>query len=568
VPDEIADRKRGWRLPLFASLQGYQRSWLSADLVAAATLLAIAIPEQLATARLAGMPPITGYYAFVAGTVLFALLGTHPQLSVGADSTIAPLFAVVVVGLAPVGGAHYAAQVGILAVMTGVLVFLVGLLRFGWIAQLLSAPIIAGFLAGVAVIIVIHQLPDLLGLPAVSGSPVHRVVTAARHLADGNVWSICVAVAVLVVIVIGGRVDRKLPAALLGLLAATVAVGGLDLRGHGVAVLGAVAHEAPHVGLTGLSWHVLRILAPGSAVIALVIVSQTAATTRAFADPSDHPINVSRDFAGVGAGSIAAGLVGAFAVNASPPRTQAAISAGGRSQLAGLVAAAIVVALVPAAGLLRDVPLAALAAVLLYIAGRIFRLRELVAIARFDGFEFGLAVVALLTVVFVGVEQGIAVSVGLAILDRTRLSARPQAHVLGRIPGTTSWVPKLGPQTTVEVPGVRAVLFATPLWYANADRFSSELDAVLDQIGDGPTLLVLDVVGMTDIDFTGTRAVAALLDRIEHTQVSIAMARAGAHLRNNLTRAGLLDRIGADNFHDSVDAAVTTVTGSASSGPP
>ncbi len=549
--------KRGRRLPLLLSLHGYRRSWLPADLVAAAALLAIAIPEQVATARLAGMPPITGYYAFVAGTVLFALLGAHPQLSVGADSTIAPLFAVGVVGLAPAGGAQYPERVALLAVMTGALVLLVGLLRFGWVAQLLSAPIIAGFLAGVAVIIVIHQLPDLLGLDAVDGSPLHRVVTIARQLGDANAWSFGIAMAVFALIVVGHRVDRRLPGPLVGLLGATVVVGAFDLQSHGVAVLGAVAHGAPHFGLPGLSWHAVRDLAPGAAAIALVVVTQTAVTARGFADPSGRAIRISRDFAGAGAGSIVAGLAGAFAVNASPPRTQAAISAGGRSQLAGLAAAVAVVAFVPAAGLLRDLPPAALAAVLVYIAARIFRLNELVAIARFDALEFGLSIVALLTVVFVGVEQGILVSVVLAMLDRTRLSARPQAHILGRIPATTSWVPRSGPEATVEVPGVRAVLFATPLWYANADRFSSELDALLEQAEDAPTLLVLDVVGMTDIDFTGARAVAALLDRIERTHVSIAVARAGAHLRNNLARAGLVDRIGADHFYDSVDEAVT-----------
>ncbi|HVT41993.1 MAG TPA: SulP family inorganic anion transporter, partial [Acidimicrobiales bacterium] len=151
-------------LPVFTSLHGYQRAWASADLIAGITLLVIAVPEQLATSRLAGMPPITGFYAFVAGTVLFALLGSNPQMSVGADSTIAPLFAVGVAGLAVTGSLHYVELVSILAVMVGVLVLLVGLLRLGWIAEFLSTPIVTGFLSGVAIIIVIHQLPDFLGL--------------------------------------------------------------------------------------------------------------------------------------------------------------------------------------------------------------------------------------------------------------------------------------------------------------------------------------------------------------------------------------------------------------------
>lgn len=172
-------------------------------------------------------------------------------------------------------------------------------------------------------------------------------------------------------------------------------------------------------------------------------------------------MNVSRDFLGVGAG-VAAGLTGSFPVNASPPRTAVVAAAGGRSQGTGLGAAAAVVVLIPNAGLLRDVPLATLAAVLLAVAARMFPTRELLAIGRFDLFESGLAVITLLTVALVGVEQGIGVAVGLAILDRTRLSARPQLHVLGRIPGTTSWAPLSSAEHAAQVPEVLVVLYATP----------------------------------------------------------------------------------------------------------
>src|SRR5580700_7499882 len=159
----------------FSSLHGYQRAWASADLVAGLALLVIAVPEQLATSRLAGMPPITGFYAFVAGTLLFALLGSNPQMSVGADSTIAPLFAVGLSHLAPLGSAGYVSLVSILAVMVGIIVALIGLLRLGWIAEFLSMPIITGFMGGVAVTILVHQLPDFFGLGSVSGSNLHRV---------------------------------------------------------------------------------------------------------------------------------------------------------------------------------------------------------------------------------------------------------------------------------------------------------------------------------------------------------------------------------------------------------
>jgi len=354
------------------------------------------------------MAPVTGLYAFVAGTVMFALLGSNRHLSVGADSTIAPLLAVGVARLAAAGSPRYVALVGLLAVLVGVLVGLVGVLRLGWIAEFLSTPIITGFLAGVAVIIVIHQLPDLLGLPSTSGSSLQRVSAVLSHLSQVNGATVGIGVGVFSVIALAQRLSPRLPGAFVGLLGAGVLVAVLGRATHGVAVLGAVAHGAPHVGLPGLSWSAIGSLLPVAAVVALVVISQSAATTRAFADQDGYAVDVDRDFLGVGAGSMLAGLIGSFAVNASPPRTAAVASAGGRTQLAGL---------------LSDVPLSSLAAVLIFIAIRLVHGGDLAAVFRFDLWEFALAVLTFLAVAVLGVEQGIGVAVGLAILDRTRLSA-------------------------------------------------------------------------------------------------------------------------------------------------
>lgn len=538
---------------------GYQKSWATPDLVAGITLLVIAVPEQLATSRLAGMPPISGFYAFIAGTVLFALLGSNPQMSVGADSTIAPLFAVAIAHLAPAGSTSYVDLVGILAVMVGAIVAAVGLLRLGWIAEFLSAPIITGFMAGVAVIIVVHQLPDFFGLPPVSGSNLHRVIQVVSHLGNTNGWTLGIGAVVLAVVFAAERIDRKLPGALVGLVGSTLLVGALGLEAHGVGVLGTLAHGAPRLGLSGMSWSSLGSVAPVAGVVALVVVSQTAATTRAFADQGHYEVDVARDFLGVGAGSVVAGLCGSFPVNASPARTAAIASAGGRTQAAGLGAAAAMILLIPAAGLLKDVPLATLSAVLIFVATRVFHGRDLVAIAKFDRFEFGLAIVTLLTVALIGVEQGIAVAVALAILDRTRLTARPQLHVLGRIPGSTSWTPLSSGEGATQVPSVLVMLFSTPLWYANAIRFRTEVAASLPRALGTPQLFVLDAIGMNDIDFTGCRAFTEVLDQFDHDHIAFGMARTSAQLRLSLQRSGLLARIGEDRFFPTVDEAVTAL---------
>jgi high affinity sulfate transporter 1 len=546
---------------VLSSVWGYRPEWATADLIAALTLLAIAVPEQLATSRLAGMPPVTGLYAFIAGTLLFAALGSNPQMSVGADSTIAPLFAVGIAHLAPLGSARYVDLVGILAVTVGVLVALVWLLRLGWVAEFLSAPIITGFLAGIAVVIVVHQLPDLLGVRGGGGSTLHRISVALSHIDKTNGWTLAIAIAVFAIVVAAERLDRRLPAALLALVASTVFVGALHLHHHhGVAVLGAIAHGAPHFGLRGLSFTTLGKVAPIAGIVALVVVSQTAATTRAFADQGGYTVDVNRDLLGTGAGSVVAGLAGAFPVNASPARTAAVAAVSGRTQAAGLAAAAGMIVVIPAAGVLKNLPLATLAGVLVFVAARIFRVRDLVSIARFDAFEFALAVVTLLTVALVGVEQGIGVAVGLAILDRTRLSARPQLHVLGRIVGTTSWSPVTSGEHTEQVPGVLVVLFATPLWYANAVHFRAQLEAAIAHADPRPKVVVLDAIGMSDIDYTGARALHEELDELDREQISFAVARAGEHMRQSLALSGLLQRIGPDRLFPAVDEAVTALT--------
>jgi sulfate permease, SulP family len=549
------------RPPLvLTSLRGYQRSWASPDLVAGLTLLAIALPEQLATSRLAGMPPITGFYAFIAGTLLFAFLGSNPQMSVGADSTIAPLFAAGVMTFAALGSPRYIELVSILAVMVGLIVMLVSILRLGWIAEFLSTPITTGFLSGVGVIIVIHQLPDFFGLPSTSGSDQHRFFYVVDHLSEVQLGALLMGLGVMAVVLVCARVNRRIPGALIALVGSIVLVHVFDLSAHGVPVLGTIHSGAPHFGLTGLSWSTVSELFPLAGVVALVVITQTAATTRAFAAQGEYDVDAGRDFLAVGAGSVLAGLVGSFPVDASPPRTGALVNAGGRTQVGPLAAAVVVLLFLPFANVLMDVPLSMLAAVLIVIGVRLFKWRDLRSIAHFDLTEFGLAAITLLVVVLVGVEQGIAVAVGLAIIDRIRRTSRPQLHQMGLVPGTTSWIPIIPGVDAAPMPGVLVVLFATPLWFANAVHFGEEVEKAFAGAGPKPRVLILDTLGMYDIDYTGSRALGRLLDRCEHDHVIFGIARAGDHLRHSLDRSGLMARIGTDHCFATVDAAVDGLT--------
>jgi SulP family sulfate permease len=538
------------------TLRGYQKSWLGADLGAGLTLVAIAVPEQMATARLANLPAVAGLYAFVAGSLLFALLGRSHHTSVGADSTITPVLAAGVAALAAVGTARYSHLVSFLALMVGALVLAIGLLRLGWIAEFLSTPVVTGVLAGIAVEIVVRQLPAILGLPGGGTSTVARVRAVAHQIGHSNGWSAGIAAAVLAVIVVAGRVDRRIPGALVGLVGSILVVAALGLRAHGVAVLGAVSGGLPTIGMPSASAADVRHLVVPALTVAFVCVVQTAATLRSSTD-APSPADFNRDLVALGAGSVAAGFCGSFAVNASPPRTEVVAASGGRTQLTGLVAAAATLGVVlVATGLLRDLPQAALAAILVFVATRLFQVSGLRSILSYDRLEFGLAVVTLLTVSFVGIEQGVVVAMLLSLADRTRRSARPRDAVLGREPGTVHWIPPDVGAPTEQVPGVIVYLIYAPIWYGNADYIRLRIRAILDQASGPVHTLVIDANGVSDIDYTGVLALGQLATELKAMGVATGIARASHLVHHDLKHSGFLLDVGPDRVFASVEEAV------------
>jgi SulP family sulfate permease len=542
---------------LFPSLRGYQREWISADVLAGLTLVAIAIPEQMATARLANMPAVTGLYALVAGSLLFAAFGRGRQLSVGADSTIAPVMATGVAAIAVLGSPHYIALVSMLALIVGVLVAAVGLLRLGWIAEFLSAPVITGILAGISVQIVLRQLPAILGLAGGGTTAVGRLRKVSQQLGHTNGWAVGIAVGVFAVIIISEKLSRRIPGALIGLVASILFVSALGLKSHGVEVLGSIHGGLPSFGLPSGGWkNAGRLIGP-ALTIAFICIAQTAATVRAAGTGPDQAEDFNRDLIALGVGSLAAGLSGSFAVNASPPRTQVVISSGGKSQVACLVAAAVaLVVVLVATGLLKDLPEATLGAILLFVATRLFRPADLRAIMRFDRFEFALALITMAAVAFLGTEQGVVVAMLLALGERTRRAVRPLDAVLGREPGTDHWIPVDIGKPTEQVPGVVVYLLYAPLWYANADFVAARIRTVVTETTH---TLVLDANGVSDIDFTGARALGALVTELKGKGVTMAMARASHLVHHDLKHGGILATIGADRLFDSVEDAVKTL---------
>ncbi|MGA8681849.1 MAG: SulP family inorganic anion transporter [Acidimicrobiales bacterium] len=547
--------------PILPTLRGYQVSWLGPDVLAGLTLVAIAVPEQMATARLAGMPTVAGLYAFVAGSLVFALLGRGRQISVGADSTIAPIIAAGVAGVAVVGTSQYTHLVSFLALMVGVLVLAVGLLRLGWISELFSTPVITGVLAGIAVEIVVRELPAILGLAGGGTTTIGRVTKVVDQLGHTNGWSVAIAVVVLAVIVVAELVDHRIPGALIGLVASILVVAGAGLVTHGVQVVGSIHGGLPSFALPSASFLQARHLLVPALTIAFIVVAQTAATVRSSSAgaPATQDFNV--DLVGIGAGNVVAGVSGAFPLNSSPPRTAVVTASGGRSQMASILAAAVVLGVVLlATGLLKDLPKATLGAILLFVATRLFRLKALKQILAFSRWEFGVALLTGLMVAFVGIEQGVVVAMVLSLADRTRRAARPAHAVLGREVGTDHWIPTDIGRPTEQVAGVLVYLIYGALWYGNADYVRLAVPAAIKEAAGPIHGLVLDANAMSDIDFTGAQALGALVAELKDGGVRTVIARSSHLVHHDLKRGGLLAIFGPDGLCGSVEDAVDELT--------
>jgi len=524
------------------------------QLLAGITLLAIAIPEQLATAQLAGVPAFVALIAFITATLVFIVAGSNPILSVGADSTIAPLFAVAILKIALPATSQYYSLVAATALVAGVILIAIGLLKLGWLADFLSVPIVAGFLSGIGVIIIVHQLPRVFGVSSGGSSVLSRLDSLVHHLGHVNAWSIAIALGTLAAMTLGEKLNGRIPWALGAVLIGAVLAVTLSLASHGVQLLGAVTVGGPTWRLHWFTTHQWGVIVTTALTLVIVIMSQSAATASTSADEIGVSDNLSRDFFGIGLANVAAGIVGAFAVNASPARTTITRLAGGRTKLVGLTAALGALALSPLVTYARDIPLASLAGVLLFIAGRLIKVRQIQRVYLVSRAECALAVVAWLGVVFLGVELGLGVAVGLAIIEQTWRSARPAMIVLGRRDGTTSWEP-LEVRDVHLVAKVLAVLFERDLFFANTGVFRRGLYGLLKKYPDTKHL-VIDSAAISDIDYTSLLSLSEIVSDLANDGVSFSLARSNPLVQKKLrsTNNKFLAMI---QLHDSVDSAVT-----------
>ncbi len=521
---------RPW--PVLSSLQGYRRAWLRPDLLAGLTLAAIAIPEQMATSTLAGFPVQFGLYVFIAAGLAVALFASSRQLSAGADAVITGTFAAQLSVYAAFGSPEYLELVVLLALVVGVLLIIVGLLRFGWLADFLSTPVTTGFLAGVGVTIIVGQLPRIFGVEKGDGGPVEQVGHIISELGEANWWSVAIAAGALVLVMGLERVSPKIPGALLALIGSIVVVAAFDLDDRGVDVLGEVPAGLPGLSVPEISLERLSDVFLPAVTIAFICLIQVAAVSRSFGDSdSRKPVDVNRDFVAVGAGSFGSAFVGGFPINASPPRTAIVARSGGRSQLATLTSVVIVVVVALfATSLLEELPEATLGAILAYVGTRIMRFSELRAIGRYDKREATLAIITLVGVAVIGVGPGVVIAVLLAIVEHTWRASRAHTIAKGRVDTGPIWLPERSELpagvTLTEVPGVAVVALEGPLFFANAEPFRSVVRELTDHSSPPLKVVILDAEAVYDVDYTGAVALRAVESDLTRRGIKFGISRA------------------------------------------
>jgi sulfate permease, SulP family len=555
-----ANAQRPWFI--LRSFAGWRASDLGADAAAGLTLAAIAIPSQMATARLANFAPQIGLFALIAGAIGFALFGDSRRLSVGADSTIAPLFAGALAMLAAAGPAHYAAAAAALSVMAGLILVCGGALRLGFIADLLSIPVTTGFFVGIAGHILVSQASSVLGVEAAQGPLAQQAFSLVERAGAANPWTLAVGLGVLAIMLAGEGLSPRFPAALIGLCLSGLATVTLGLDAKGVATLGSIAGAAPHLSLPMVSRDELRIVAPLAVLIALMAMVQTAATTRAFPNGADGP-DVNRDFIGVGAANALSGLIGAFPVDASPPSTTVVADAGCKSQLAGLVSAAVAAGvLLFASRALARMPSAALAGVLLFVAMRLVHVSVMLDVWRRSGAEFLLILVTALAILALPIDQGVSVGVLLSVLHGVWTTTRARAVELERIPGTSIWWPRDAETQGELVPGVRVIALQAPLSFLNVYNFRRSIELFASE-GPATRLIVIEANALVEIDYTGATVLADLIGQLRRRGVDVAVARLeSVRAQQSFARLGLSGLIGRDHVFRSVQEAIDALAAS------
>jgi sulfate permease, SulP family len=525
-------------LPVLQGVLPVRRERVPAEVLAGLTLAALGVPEVLGYAKIAGMPLVTGLYTMLLPMAAFAVLGSSRHLVVAADSATAAILAAALTGLAAVGSAQYVRLAGLAALLTGGMLLAARLARLAFLANFLSRTVLVGFLTGVGLQVAAGQLPDMLGVTVTGRQTVPRLVDTLRALPHAHGVDVAISAGVVVIVLVARRIARRIPGPLIAVVAAIAVSRAADLAGHGAAVVGPVPGGLPGLGLPAFSWHAITALAGVAAAMFVVILAQSAATSRAYAAKYEEEFSEATDLTGLAAANVAAAFSGAFPVNGSPTKAQIVDSAGGRSQLSSLAAAGVVlITLVLLTGPLAYLPTAALAAVVFLIAVELVDVAGMRRILATRRHEFAVALLTTVAVVALGVEPGIVLAVFASIVDHLRHSYNPLNSVLVKSP-EGHWEPTPVTAGARTEPGLAVYRFETSLYYANAARLAGDV-AALAAHGGPLRWLVIDWTAIGDVDYTASTVLVKVVEHLHQRQIWLVFSSVLGPVKRQLDRYGI-----------------------------
>jgi high affinity sulfate transporter 1 len=541
-------------LPVLEGVLPLGRAGITPEVVAGLTLAALGIPEVMGYATIAGMPVVTGLYTMLIPIAVFAVLGSSRHLVVGADSATAAILAAGLAGMAAVASPEYVGLAGLLAILTAGLLVLARLARVGFVADFLSRSVLSGFLTGVGIQVAMGQLAGMLGVSAGSGSTLEKFVHTLRAIPDAGGATVLTSLSVVAVILASRMLSPKVPGALIAVVGSIVVSRSLDLASHGVAALGQVPGGLPSIGLPDAPPSDVTPLVGIAVSMFVVILAQSAATSRAYAARYHERLDENSDMVGLSMANLAAGLSGTFVVNGSPTKSQIADSAGGRTQLTSLATAAVVLAvLLFLTGPLQYLPNAALASIVFLIG---IELVDAVGLRRIRTsghlLEFGIALLTAVIVVVWGVQQGIILAIILSVIAHLRRSYNPWNAVLGGR-GGHDWVGLPVEPVPQPEPGLVVYRWGASLYFANATRFEEQLTGLA---APGVRWICVHAPAVGDVDYTGGETLIDVRRELGKRGIRLVLAGVTEPVRRELDRAGVTAVVGEDAFYPGVAEAI------------
>jgi high affinity sulfate transporter 1 len=545
--------------PILSWLPKYKTSWLSPDTIAALTVWALLVPEAMAYAGIAGMPPEYGLYAAPLALLGYAIFGTSKHMNVGPSSTVAALSFSTLAGLGLASGSEeWIAMTAALAIMTGLFLVIGGLLRLGVLADFLSRPVLDGFIVGVAITIVVGQLDKVLGYEVESELEfIPDILLIISELSMTHWPTLVVGLVSLALLFIIEKYLPKVPAAITVLVLAIVVSALLDFESLGIHIVGEIPAGLPDFGMPGITLDQLASLIPGALAIMLVAYSESIATARAYASKFNYKVDADQEFIGLGAANLGSGFSTSFVVDGSLSKTAASVGAGAKTQMVSIIAAiAVLITAVALTPLFRTLPEATLGAIVIHAVWHLINFRKIRKYRSITSLDFWTALVAMLGVLAVGILEGLLIAVFLGLLGLLYASKSRTSAVLAKVPGQEIYRSLENNPEGETYPGLLIARFEGSLFFANAPDMADEIRYGVEVTEPSPRVVLVDFESITEVDATALITIGELNEELERAGTDLRLARVRAHVLELMRTTELDKDIGPEYIYDSVHAGV------------